>query len=98
MSLTKHRTIDVTPLQFVVLEAVHNNGPCSSIHVAHLLGDDADHLMVMRSLHQLVDKGLMRRITINNSSFYETAPNFGNIRSYLRVERGVSSDSLEAQF
>lgn len=97
MSLTKHRIILVSPLQFLVLEAVHSNGPCSSVHVSHLLGEDADHLLVMRSLHHLVDRGFLRRITINNSTFYETSPNFGNIRSYLKIERGVSNDSIETQ-
>jgi hypothetical protein len=98
MNSINDRIADVTPLQFLVLETVDHYGPCSTVHIAHLLGESAELFLVMRCLARLADKGFVRQVTINNSNFYETTPVFTSVRDALRVLQKNSYYSESEQF
>jgi hypothetical protein len=83
---TNYTLVSVSAMEFLVLETVYNYGPCSAVHVTHLLGEDADLLLVLRTLNEMMDRGFLKRITINNSNFYETVPNYNEIRNSLSVD------------
>jgi hypothetical protein len=80
----RKNTIAVLEKELTILEAVNGLGPCSAFRVADVI-NKSDILSVMRTMHTLVDKGLLERITINNRKLYKTRSNYKRVRVYFRV-------------
>lgn len=82
--LKNRKVIAVLEKELSILEAIHNLGPCTPFQVNNVL-TNSPLLLVMRTMHSLVDKGLLERVTINNQKLYKTRANYKNIRVYFRV-------------
>jgi hypothetical protein len=80
----RKKTIAVLDKELTILEAVNGLGPCSAFQVVDVI-DKSHILSVMRTMHTLVDKGLLERVTVNNRKLYKTRPNYKSVRVYFRV-------------
>ena len=74
----------MTNEEFIILQVLHNIGPCSPGQVKDMLPVDQELLTVMCAMHDLVDRGFLERVEVNRMRLYKTRPNFRNIRDYLR--------------
>jgi Fe2+ or Zn2+ uptake regulation protein len=66
-----NKPVKVSELQLSVLNVVYRLGPCSSEAVKDNLEEKVNLLAVMRALHQLLEMGVINRVTVNHRSFYE---------------------------
>ena len=66
-----------------ILETIDGLGPCSSEKVHENLDSKFEFLFVMRTLHTLVEKGLLQRIIINKKQLYKTSRNYSYIKGFL---------------
>jgi hypothetical protein len=80
----RNKTIAVLEKELAILEAVNGLGPCSAFQVIDVI-TKSDLLSVMRTMHTLVDKGLLERVTVNNQKLYKTRSNYKSVRVYFRV-------------
>lgn len=86
MGVSKKRNkVLVSDKELRLLEAISQIGPCSSEKVHESLDPKVELLFVMRSLHNLVEKGFLQRIVINNKQLYRTARNYTYIKSYINA-------------
>lgn len=84
MAISKKKNkVLVSDNELRLLEAIRQLGPCSSEKVHESLDPKVELLFVMRTLHNLVEKGFLQRIVINNKQLYRTARNYSYIRSYI---------------
>ena len=87
MNKVRGYVIPVFSKEMSVLETVHKLGPCTSSQVKDALQGNLELLMVMRTLHSLLAKGLLERVVVDGERFYKTKNNFKTFRQYLkRVE------------
>ena len=86
MSRSKNN-VRISNEELELLEVINNLGPCSSDKVHESLEPKPDFLLVMRSLHELVDKGFLQRIIINKTRLYRTSRQYSYIKSYLNNSR-----------
>jgi hypothetical protein len=80
----RKKTIAVLEKELAILEAVNGLGSCSAFQVVDVISK-SDLLSVMRTMHTLVDKGLLERVTVNNQKLYKTRSNYKSVRVYFRV-------------
>lgn len=78
--------ITISAGDFTLLEIVHRIGPCTTTQVCDNLKENGDLLRVMRSMHNLVDRGLLARVVVNRERLYKVKSNYKNIRSYLKIK------------
>ncbi len=84
MALARKRNkVLVSHKELELLEAISHLGPCSSEKLHETLDSKVELLFVMRSLHNLVEKGFLQRIVINNKQLYRTTRNYSYIKSYI---------------
>ena len=81
----KRKVITVFDTDLSILELINNIGPCSSSEVKERLSNNVELLLVMRALHNLVERGLLERVSINGKSLYRTKSNYKNLKPYLKV-------------
>jgi len=79
-----NKNIRITDSELYLLEAVHTHGPCSSEKVHENLDPQPDYLIVIRTLHGLVEKGFLQRIIINKKQLYRTSRQYSYIKSFLK--------------
>jgi hypothetical protein len=82
----KRNIISVLQRDLRILEIVDMLGPCSPSQVKEHFTDNPELLLVMRAMHDLVERGLLGRIVINNVRLYKTKANYKSIRAYLRAD------------
>lgn len=87
MNKARGYVIPVFNKEMSVLETVHKLGPCTSAQVKEELQGNHELLLVMRTLHGLLAKGLLERVVVDGERYYKTKSNFKTFRQYLkRVE------------
>lgn len=78
--------IPVFEKEYMILEVIDSIGACTTVQVQEKLGNAPDLLTVMRSMHALVDRGLLERVTVNNQKLYQVKSNYRiSVRTYLKV-------------
>jgi hypothetical protein len=82
----RRNTISVFEKDIRILEIINKLGPCSPPQVKDQLADNPELLLVMRAMHNLVDRGFLTRVVINNVRLYKVKPNYKGLRPYLRVD------------
>ena len=75
--------IRITDKEFELLGVINTLGPCSSEKVHESMDPKTDYLIVMRTLHGLVEKGFLQRIIINKKQLYRTSRQYSYIKSFL---------------
>ena len=76
--------VRITDKELELLEVIDMLGPCSSDKVHESTEAKTDYLLVMRTLHGLVEKGFLQRIIINKKQLYKTSRQYSYIRSFLK--------------
>jgi hypothetical protein len=84
--LKRRNPISIFERDIKILEIINKLGPCSPPQVKDLLADNPELLLVMRAMHNLVDRGFLARVVINNVRLYKVKPNYKSLRPYLRVD------------
>jgi hypothetical protein len=84
--LKRKNTISVFERDIRILEIVNKLGPCGPPQVKEELADNPELLLVMRAMHNLVDRGLLSRVVINNTRLYKVKSGYKDLRPYLRVD------------
>ena len=79
----KDRNFRISDKELELLELINNLGPCTSERVHESIDPKFEYLVVMRSMHNLVEKGFLQRVIINKKQLYKTSKNYSYIRSYL---------------
>ena len=79
--------VRVSDKELELLELINNLGPCTSEKVHESVDPKFEYLFIMRSLHDLVEKGFLQRITINKKQVYRTSRNYSYIKSFLDNSR-----------
>jgi hypothetical protein len=69
-----------------ILEIIDKLGPCGPSQVREQFSDNPELLSVMRAMHDLVERGLLARVVVNNVKLYKTKSNYKSIRAYLRTD------------
>ena len=77
------RNIQISEKERKLLDVIYNLGTCSSEKVFEALEEEPEYLVVMRTMHRLVEKGFLQRIIINQKRLYRTSRNYASIKSYL---------------
>jgi hypothetical protein len=85
MSKARNYVIPIFHKEMSILETVYELGPCTSAQVKESLKGNHELLLVMRTLHNLVEKRLLERVVIDGQRLYRTRSNFKNIRTYLKM-------------
>lgn len=75
--------VRINDKELELLEAINTLGPCSSEKVHESIEPKVDYLLVMRTLHGLVQKGFLQRIIINKKQLYRTSRQYSYIKSFL---------------
>jgi predicted transcriptional regulator len=75
--------VRINDKELELLEAVSTLGPCSSEKVHESIDPKNDYLLVMRTLHRLVEKGFLQRIIINQKQLYRTSRQYSYMKSFL---------------
>lgn len=75
--------IQLSDQELELLEIINNLGPCSSEKVHETVNTKAEFLIVMRTLHALVEKGFLQRLIINKKQLYRTSRQYSYIRAFL---------------
>ena len=75
--------VKISDKELELLEIINNLGPCSSEKVHEIVEPKTEFLIVMRTLHTLVEKGFLQRFIINKKQLYRTSRNYSYIRSFL---------------
>ncbi len=75
--------VKISEKELELLEIINQLGPCSSERVYESLEPKTEFLIVMRSLHSLVEKGFLQRLIINKKQLYRTSRNYSYIRSFF---------------
>lgn len=79
----KKNNVRLSDEELEFLKVVNHLGPCSSQKVYEFLEERFDLLIVMRSMHALVEKGFLQRIIINKTQLYKTTRNYAYVEGYL---------------
>lgn len=77
------RNVDLSSKEVQLLEIVNRVGPCTSEQVHEAFDPEAEFLLVMRSLHALVQKGFLQRVVINKKQLYRTSRNYSFVKAFL---------------
>ena len=77
------KNVRINDKELELLEVIHNLGPCSSEKVHETLQPSGGYLIVMRTLHGLVEKGFLQRIIINQKQLYRTSRQYSYVKSFL---------------
>lgn len=77
------KNVRINDKELELLEAISTLGPCSSEKVHESIEPKIDYLVVMRTLHGLVQKGFLQRIIINQKQLYKTSRQYSYIKSFL---------------
>jgi len=80
----KAKDVRITDEELNLLEVINELGPSSSQRLHEHLDQKFEYLFLIRSLHRLVEKGLLRRLIINKTQLYKTSRTYSDIKSYLR--------------
>jgi hypothetical protein len=88
-NIKRRFALAVSEKEFPLLEIVHRKGPCTAEEVQGNLKDGAGLLDVMRSLHDLMDRGLLEGMMINKQRLYRVKSSYKEIRSRL-----ITTESL----
>jgi len=75
--------VRISDKELELLEVINGLGPCSSEKVFDSMDQKIEYLLVMRSLHRLVEKGFLQRIIINQKQLYKTSRNYSYVKSFL---------------
>lgn len=75
--------VKISDKELELLEMINTIGPCSSEKVHEILEPKTEFLIVMRTLHRLVEKGFLQRLIINKKQLYRTSRNYSYIKSFL---------------
>jgi hypothetical protein len=68
--IQKPGAISFTERESVILDIVKIYSHCNSSDVKAALPGNQELLLVMRTLHGMVEKGLLKRVVVNNRSVY----------------------------
>ena len=79
--------VRVSDQELELLGIINSLGPCTSEKVHEALNTKPQYLFVMRSLHQLVEKGLLQRVIINQKQLYKTSRTYSYIKNFLSNHR-----------
>lgn len=82
MSRNKNN-VRISDKELELLEVINSVGPCSSEKVHEILDPKSEFLLVMRTLHGLVEKGFLQRIIINKKQLYRTSRQYSYVKSFL---------------
>jgi hypothetical protein len=69
-TVQKSGTISLTERESAILDIVKIYGHCSSSDVKAALPGNQELLLVMRAMHGMVEKGLLKRIIVNERNVY----------------------------
>lgn len=81
--MRKGRNLIISDKELELLELVNNLGPCTSDTVHEAMENKFEFLFVLRTLHTLVQKGVLERVIINRKQFYRTSRSYSYIKSFL---------------
>lgn len=81
--MLRTKNVNLSEQELELLEVISLLGPSSSENVHEQVNDKFDFLFVMRSLHALVEKGFLQRISINNKQLYRTSRSYSYIKNLL---------------
>jgi len=79
----KGRNLSISDKELELLELVNHLGPCTSDQVHESSEEKFEFLFVLRTLHKLVEKGVLQRVIINKKQLYRTSRNYSYIKSFL---------------
>jgi Fe2+ or Zn2+ uptake regulation protein len=68
--LQKSEPISLTEQESVILDIVKIYGHCNSSDVKAALPGNHELLLVMRTMHRMVESGLLKRVVVNGKSVY----------------------------
>lgn len=80
----RKKEVRISEEELQLLEVINELGPTSSERVHEYIDQRFDYLFLIRTLHRLVEKGLLRRQVINKTQLYKTSRNYSDLKSYLR--------------
>lgn len=80
----RKKEVRISEEELQLLEVINELGPTSSERVHEYIDQRFDYLFLIRSLHRLVEKGLLRRQVINKTQLYQTSRNYSDLKRYLR--------------
>ena len=80
----RKKEVRISEEELQLLEVINELGPTSSERVHDYIDQRFDYLFLIRSLHRLVEKGLLRRQVINKTQLYQTSRNYSDLKRYLR--------------
>ena len=75
--------VQISDKELELLEIINTLGPCSSEKVYETLNSKTEFLIVMRTLHTLVEKGFLLRLIINKKQLYRTSRQYSYVRGFL---------------
>lgn len=79
----QNNNVQISDKELELLEMINTVGPCNSEKVHESLSPQAEFLIVMRTLHRLVEKGFLQRIIINKKQLYRTSRQYSYVKSFL---------------
>ena len=84
----KHPAFLISDGERAMLEIVNRIGPCSTTQVHEHMSGKYDLLPIMRCMHMLVDRGLLKRVAVKGQLLYKVNPNYRmTMRNEVRVQR-----------
>ena len=85
--VAKGKNVNLSEQELELLKVINDLVPCSSEMVHEQTREKFPLLLVMRSLHALLEKGFLQRAIINNKQLYRTSRSYSLIKSFLKHER-----------
>lgn len=82
----KRINVNLSGREIQLLELINKMGPCSSQEVHQAFHPEENLLLVMRSLHSLVQMGFLQRVIINKKQLYRTSRKYSFVKAFLGKE------------
>jgi predicted transcriptional regulator len=76
--------VSISDWELSLLELIDGLGSSSSDRIHEAVTPKQEYLHIIRTLHGLVEKGLLERIIINKKQFYKTSRQYNVVKSFLK--------------